>query len=94
MLRDVRVKRWLVTAMALAPLLATSCTLQVGCVVYKLNEPGTPTPFFEDRSACAVTPPPVISEVHYVVLLPIAAAVVTVGAFLLMRRRRRSMVSA
>jgi hypothetical protein len=91
----MRVRRWLLLVATGVSLLATSCTIRVGCTVYKFFEPGLPQPFVADRSACrASTPPPVISEVPYAVLLPIAAAVVIAGAVLFMRRRRVAAASA
>jgi hypothetical protein len=84
----MRVKRWLVVAMSVVPVLATSCSVRVGCTVYKFFETGLTKPFVVDKSACVAAPPPVISEVPYAVLLPIAAALVIAGAVLFMRRRR------
>jgi hypothetical protein len=86
----MRAKRWVLTMLALAPIVATSCTVKVGCTAYKFFETGLTKPYVVDKSACVTTPPAVVSEVPYALLLPFAAAVVIAGAFLLMKRRRIS----
>ena len=86
----MRAKRWLLMVVGIVPILATSCTVRVGCTVYKFFETGLAQPFVADKSACQVSPPPVISEVPDAILLPLAAAVVIAVAFRFTKRRRMS----
>jgi hypothetical protein len=93
MLAPVRAKRWYLAVLSLGLLLATSCTVHVGCVAYKIFEPGQGKTVVIDRSACVSTPPPVISETHSVILLPVIA-VLAVAAVLFAMKRRRATTSS